>query len=251
MRQVRPSRERHATRQAHRQGGSPVRGTSVDDSGSVPRTGRTLFVSTLVLTILLLTTTTLAQQTALLVSISFLPNGSATFDNVQVTFAGIDQQSTRPLQDSIQLVIAGDTYYSTSIPVTFTLLTDPPVAMPAMSITQHLPYYGNKGVLKIVHDNKTIASFDLAQLCNDDKHCTGFENGLSCPADCDNRVSDGVCVPVADGGCDPDCAPALDPDCAPQVKTPPSQPMTIALFMLVLLIIALFYAYNRYWGQRR
>jgi len=154
-----------------------------------------------------------AADTALLATVSFYPDGSATIDDLQVTFAGIDQQSPLHLADGIRLVADGGTVYSSSVPVTFRLLSDPPRKMPTMTVTQHLPYPGNRGMLEVVRGGNVAASFDLRGLCDNDGFCRGFENGISCPADCEIRVPDTVCMPYPDGACDPDCAAGLDSDC--------------------------------------
>ena len=188
------------------------------------------------------------QETALLVTVSFLPNGSATLDNIEVTFDGIDgEQRILPQADTIKLVNNGTTYYESWVPVTFKLL-DAPAPLSRMTITRRLPYFGNVGELRIERRNKTVATFDLNKLCNNDGWCRGFENGLSCPADCSVVVPDYVCTPYTDRACDPDCAPQLDTDCKPTAKVPPA---ATALYLLLgLAAVALLY-YAAYAYYRR
>lgn len=194
----------------------------------------------------LLSSAVLAGDTALLFTVSFLPDGSARFDDVQVTKAGVDGQPDTVLKDSVRLVIDGRLEHLASVPVTFRML-DAPKAMPAYTSTHRFPYRGNTGVLRVVRSNVSVAEFDLGQLCVQDGWCRGYENGLSCPEDCDIRYADGVCLPYNDGGCDPDCREGLDPDCARAPAAPAeARWIPVALLVIVLAGIATFL-----WWQRQ
>jgi hypothetical protein len=197
------------------------------------------------LALILLSTIVVAQDTALLVDITFLPDGSARFDDVQATFAGIDHESGKPLADGIKMEVDGTTYYQTYVPVTFVLM-DARERMPEMGVTRRLPYFGNRGGIIITHDDKTVASFDLAQLCNNDGRCDRFENGISCPADCEIRVADKVCLPIQDGGCDPDCGQGLDPDCGKRAEP---APLSLYLFGVMMVLVALYWLYYLFWRR--
>lgn len=204
--------------------------------------------SALVLLALISTTVVLAAtDTAMLITVSFLPNGSATFDDIQVTKAGVDQMSSASLRDSIQLVIDGKSIFRAQVPVTYRML-DAPKLLPVFSSTHRFPYPGNKGMLQVIHENKTMAEFDLKQLCVKDGWCRGFENGLTCPEDCDIRYADGICLPYDDGGCDPDCREGLDQDCAPKAPLPQeSRALPFLLLAIVLLGLTVFF----WWRQRK
>jgi hypothetical protein len=194
-----------------------------------------------------------AQETTLRATVSYHNDGSVQLDDIGVTLAGIYQQSDRPLPDGVQLVLDNKVVYALPAPVTFHLL-DAGVPLPAYTLTFHLPYIGNKGLLRVIRNNRTVLEFDLHQLCNNDGICGRFENGISCPDDCDVRHPDNVCMPYQDGGCDPDCAVGLDPDCGPQMVTPPAQgaqPVSPVLPIYLLLGLAAALAIVYWWTSRR
>ena len=180
-----------------------------------------------------------APQTSLLVTLTFLPDGSAQIDDVHVSFAGIDQQVARPLSDSLELIIEDKTYFATFIPVTFAQMDTIP--LPTMTVSKHLPYFGNKGTLRVARNNKTLAEFDLSTLCNNDGRCQEFENGVSCHADCDVRSVDNICQPYSDTACDPDCAKGLDIDCERPLL--PTRDVLTPIILLAGLVIAILVIY--------
>src|SRR3989338_7908550 len=82
-----------------------------------------------------------------------------------------------------------------------------------------LPYYDNAKTVKLLYKGKELLSTDVQPLlCNNDGKCSGYENVLSCAADCKPGAKDDLCTPVQDGSCDPDCRSG-DPDCYSYPKT--------------------------------
>jgi hypothetical protein len=199
----------------------------------------------------------LAQETALRATVSYNADGTATINEVSVTIAGIDQQSDRPLPHGVRLVIDDSLVYTLPAPITFRLL-DAYAPMSAYTTTFRLPYFGNRGTLNVIRDNNVVASFDLRQLCDNDGSCGKFENGISCPDDCEIGTTDNVCLPFADNACDPDCGPGLDLDCgtAPPSTTPATpqperpvriEPATLPVYLLLgfALVIAFIYIWTK------
>jgi hypothetical protein len=194
-----------------------------------------------------------AQETAVRATVSYYPDNSVQLDDIGVTLTGIDEQSTRPLPDAVQLVLDDKVAYTLPAPVTFRLL-DANAPLPAYTMTFRLPYTGNRGLLRVIRNNRTVLEFDLHQLCNNDNVCGRFENGISCPDDCDVRHPDNICMPYQDGGCDPDCAIGLDPDCGPQMVTPPAPvaaPVSPTLPIYLLLGLAAALAIVYWWTSQR
>ena len=170
--------------------------------------------TTVLLMLVLCSTLVLAQsqETALRATVSYNADGSATLNEMSVTLAGIDQQTDRPLPDGVQLVLDNSVVYALPAPVSFRLL-DAFVPLSSYTRTFRLPYFGNRGVLRVIRNNQSVFEFDLKRLCDNNGICGAYENGISCPADCDIGHKDIVCLPYEDGICDPDCAANKDPDC--------------------------------------
>jgi cysteine-rich repeat protein len=103
---------------------------------------------------------------------------------------------------------------SISLPVSYYIMTDPPVEINNSYASIELEYGDDWKTLRVVKNESTLLEQDIEQLlCNKNNACDAKENYYSCPEDCKSNAKDGICNPQKEDGCDLDCAPGLDDDC--------------------------------------
>lgn len=76
--------------------------------------------------------------------------------------------------------------------------------------------------------------------CQPDEKCDskGGENYLTCPADCQTGVEDGICDFTHDNRCDPNCEEGADLDCqAKPARVPPKQTKILILAGAVAFLL--------------
>jgi len=124
-----------------------------------------------------------AETNVMRVDFSLSEDGTVRLINVENS-KGTYEEANFSAADFIQIVDEDVVKYYLPYEESFYRLTDLPSFVDEKLVTKKLPYLGSRGELNFYKDGNLKFSFELQDLCNLDGKCTGYENKINCPFDC-------------------------------------------------------------------
>ena len=124
-----------------------------------------------------------AETNIMRVDFSLADDGKVRLINVENS-KGTYEEANFSAANYIEIVDDDIIKYYLPFEESFYRLTDLPSIVNEKLVTKKLPYFGSKGNLNFYKNGELKHTFELEKLCNLDGKCTGYENKINCPYDC-------------------------------------------------------------------
>jgi hypothetical protein len=138
-----------------------------------------------ILLVLIISSLSVVAETNIMrIDFSLADDGKVRLINVENS-RGTYEVANFSTSNFIEIVDDDVVKYYLPFEESFYRLTDLPSIVEEKLVTKKLPYLGSRGKLNFYKDGDLQLTFDLEELCDLDGKCTGYENKINCPYDCE------------------------------------------------------------------